>query len=75
MPRFIDRYEFSGRLLACVPREVVPEGFYDLDREDHKAGKAEDEYLKSVQEFQLMLIQDVWEDNGKVQDTGLLNKK
>jgi hypothetical protein len=48
-----------------TPRSVAKEGFVDIDREDYKNVK-EDEYLKKVQESQLVIIEDKWLDDYKV---------
>lgn len=60
----IDIYT-TGRSFMITPRSVAKEGFVDIDREDYKDVK-EDEYLKKVQETQLVIIEDKWLDDYKV---------
>ena len=64
----------SGRLFAIVPRAHVKEGYVDVDREDFKEGKAEDDYFRETQALQLRIIEDKWLDNEGVRDSGLLKK-
>jgi len=64
----------NGRLFAIVPRAHVKEGYVDVDREDFKEGKAEDDYFRETQALQLRIIEDKWLDNEGVRDSGLLKK-
>lgn len=48
-----------------TPRSVAKEGWKDIDREDYR-DTPEDEYLKTNQENQLVIIEDKWLDDYKV---------
>jgi NAD(P)-dependent dehydrogenase (short-subunit alcohol dehydrogenase family) len=52
----------NGRSLMITPRSFIKQGFVDVDRDDYK-DTPEDEYLKRVQELQLVVIKDKWLDN------------
>ncbi|KAF5017616.1 hypothetical protein F66182_10442 [Fusarium sp. NRRL 66182] len=65
MLRIATDKSINGRSLMITPRSVAKEGFVDIDREDYKH-VPEDEYLKKVQESQLVIIEDKWLDDFKV---------